>query len=301
MYRERIFRDEGRGMAQGKQLSRSRVLLATDRAVDEGSLKCAARVVQALDAHMDFWIIVETVDEMKSVLPLLRKEMEVLRGIAPDVEAEVRKGLAAEIMSGIREGEYDLVVLLFRGRRGLKKVFPRAEVLSILHHARVNFLILWGKGRELKRFLFCTGGSPYGQQAVEFGARIASALKAEATLLCVAETEPTLYLEGGRDRPQIQDRNVRRAIDKALDTLEKAGVRVEVRTRYGKVADQILAEATASNCDLIVMGSHGMGGIRRFILGSVSEEVARRARIPVLIVRAREERTFWRRVLHLRG
>jgi nucleotide-binding universal stress UspA family protein len=281
-------------MVQGKQRKRGRVLLATDRAVDEGSLRCAARVVRALDSQMDFWIIVETVDEMRSVMPLLQKEMAFLKEIAPDVKAEVKKGLAAEIMSGIREGEYDLVILSFRGRRGLKKVFPRAEVLSILHHARVNFLILWGRGRELKRFLFCTGGSPYAQQAVEFGSRIAVSLEARATLLYVAETEPALFLEGGRERHEIQDPEVRRAFERALETLQKAGVEAEAKVRYGKIADQILAEASTGNHDLIIMGSHGMGGIRRFILGSVSEEVVKRARIPILVVRAKEGRRRWR-------
>lgn len=245
-----------------------------------------------MDAELDFWIIVETLDEMRSTVPLLQKEMAFLKEIAPDVKAEVKKGLAAEIMSGIRERDYDLVILGFRGRRGLKKVFPRAEVLSILHHARVNFLILWGKGRELKSFLFCTGGSPYAQQAVEFGSRIAASLGARATLLYVAETEPALFLEGRQEEHEILDPQVRKAFEAALETLRKAGIEAEAKVRYGKVADQILAEASAGNHDLIVMSSHGMGGIRRFLLGSVSEEVVKRARIPILIVRAKEKRRW---------
>ncbi|MFQ5837971.1 MAG: universal stress protein [Thermoplasmata archaeon] len=287
-------------MVQAKQRKRSRVLLATDSAVDEGSLSFAAKVATALDSRMDFWIIVETVDEMRSALPILQKEMAYLEGIAPEVEAEVKKGLAAEMMTGIHEGDYELAILCFRGRRGLKKVFPRAEVLSILHHARVNFLILWGRGRKLRKFLFCTGGSPYGQQAVEFGARIAAVLEAQATLLYVAETEPALFLEGQKERPEPEDPEVKRAVDRALETLRKVGVEAEAKIRYGKIPHQILAEASSGKYDLIVLGSHGMGGIRGFILGSVSEEVVKRARIPILVVRAQERKRRWRRLFRMR-
>lgn len=253
-----------------------------------------------MNAHLDFWIIVETLDEVRSALPLLQERLAVLQEIAPDVEGQVKKGLAADIMRDIREGEYDLAILRFRGRRGLKKVFPRAEALSILHHARVNYLILWGRGRELGKFLFCTAGSPYGRQAVEFGARIAAPLGAQATVLYVAETEPALFLRRQRVPQEIEDSEARRALNGASETLEKLGIEAEAKVRYGKVSSQILAEASSGDYDIIVMGSHGMGGVRRFILGSVTEEVVKRSRIPVLVVRAQEERKLWRRFLGLK-
>lgn len=275
------------------------VLLVTDRQVDERALNLAAGVARALDAPMEYWIIVETLDEMRSTLPLLRRETALLQETAPEVEAEMKRGLAAEILSHIGEGDYDLVILSFRGRRGLKKVFPRAEILSILHRAKVNFLVLWGRQKEVKTMLVCTGGSPYGQQAVEFGARLAGALDAQATLLYVAETEPRLFLGRRAKTPEVEE-ELQEVLDKGRQTLEDAGVEVALKVRHGKVADEILAEAATGPYDLILLGSHGMGGIRHVILGVVSEEVVRRARIPVLIVRAREQKPFWRRILGLR-
>ncbi len=283
---------------KAKQRKRSRVLLATDREVDERRLNLAAEVARALDSHLDYWIIVETWEEMRSVVPLLEKEAALLQGVAPEVEAQVKRGLAAEIVSDVHEGDYDLVILSFRGRRGLKKVFPRAEVLSILHHAKVNVLVLWGRRRSVKKLLFCTGGSRYGQQAVEFGAPISAALEAPATLLHVAETEPSLFIRRGAEEAR-PDPEVRRALDKAMETLQQAGVEAELKVRYGKVADQILYEASSGRYDLIVVGSHGKGGFRHFILGSVSEELAKRARIPILVVRAREARPLWRRLFRI--
>lgn len=53
----------------------------------------------------------------------------------------------------------------------------------------------------------------------------------------------------------------------------------------GDVARAILAEAASAGADLIVMGTHGRHGFKRFMLGSVAERVAREARCPVLLVR----------------
>ncbi len=276
------------------------VLLVTDRQVDEGALGFAARVARALDAPMAYWIIVETLDEMRAALPLLRKETALLQETAPEVKAGLKRGLAAEILSGIGADDYELVILSFRGRRGLKKVFPRAEILSILHHGKVNFLVLWGRRMEVRKVLFCTGGSPYGQQAVEYGARLAAALEAPATLLYVTETEPGLFLGRRAKAPEMEE-ETKEALEKAVETLEDAGIQSTLKVRHGKVANEILTEAATGRHDLIVLGSHGMGGIRQVFLGAVSEEVVRRARVPVLVVRARERRTFWQRLLHLRS
>lgn len=276
------------------------ILLAVDTAVRDAALAYAGTVATALNLPIDLWMIVETIDEVRSALPLLQERLSVLQGIASDAEGQVKRGLAADIVRDIDGSDYELVMLSFRGRRGLKKIFPRAEVVLILHHARVNYLAHWGRKNDLKRILFCTGGSAYGQQAVEFGARIAAPLKAEATLLYVAETEPSLFLRRAPEQEEVEDPGAKRALDEALLTLKKEGIEAELRVRHGKVANQILAEASPGKHDLVVLGSHGMGGIRRFILGSVSEEVVKKSRVPVLIVRAQERRKFWRRFLGLK-
>jgi nucleotide-binding universal stress UspA family protein len=65
--------------------------------------------------------------------------------------------------------------------------------------------------------------------------------------------------------------------------LRDHGRDVDTLVAFGNPAEQILALAAAA--DLVVMGSHGHGGVRRFVLGSVADEVARHAPVPVMIVR----------------
>jgi nucleotide-binding universal stress UspA family protein len=65
------------------------------------------------------------------------------------------------------------------------------------------------------------------------------------------------------------------------------GVQLDDRVVLGtNVAAEILRAAGAERCDLIVMGTHGRSGLRRALLGSVAEEVLRKAPCPVLTVRA---------------
>jgi nucleotide-binding universal stress UspA family protein len=63
------------------------------------------------------------------------------------------------------------------------------------------------------------------------------------------------------------------------------GLQLEKRLTHGKPIPEIIRIATETRCDLIVMGTHGTSGLRRLLMGSVAEGVARRATCPVLSVR----------------
>jgi nucleotide-binding universal stress UspA family protein len=78
------------------------------------------------------------------------------------------------------------------------------------------------------------------------------------------------------------------ALAQSLQRLRAHGdgtVELDGCTRMGSAADEILRLAESGRYDLVVMGTHGRTGIRRLMLGSVAENVLRRASIPVLTVR----------------
>lgn len=63
------------------------------------------------------------------------------------------------------------------------------------------------------------------------------------------------------------------------------GVSIETETAVGPPANAIVEFASEHAIDQIVMGSRGRSGVARFLLGSVAEKVARRAPVPVTIVK----------------
>lgn len=276
-------------------------MVATNRSGDEYALTYGVRLAESLGAELDHWMIMETVDELRAELPALAEEKESWKDREPAVKAELKKGLAVEILSRLQLRTYQLVLLRFRGRRGLKKVFPRSEILSVLRHGKVSFLVLQRRRREVpKKVLVCTGGSLYAQQAAEFGAHLLAPLGVQATVLHVAETRPKPVLVEAGEGQMLAPRMVR-AIGRARRAFEKAGSETAEKVRFGKVAGEILAEAASGRFDLIVVGSHGESGIRHLLLGSVPEELVKRARIPLLIVRAKKTRTIWGRLFGRRG
>lgn len=77
----------------------------------------------------------------------------------------------------------------------------------------------------------------------------------------------------------------------ALDGAERAveGVPTERHTLEGSPAREIVAYADRSGADLVLMGTHGRGGINRILIGSVAERVVRDSPVPVLTVRVGDD------------
>lgn len=73
-------------------------------------------------------------------------------------------------------------------------------------------------------------------------------------------------------------------LERIEQDLSGRGFAVTTAIRHGSAAREIVADVSPG--DLIAISSHGRGGLARWFLGSVAEEVARRSTVPVLLVRA---------------
>jgi nucleotide-binding universal stress UspA family protein len=80
-----------------------------------------------------------------------------------------------------------------------------------------------------------------------------------------------------------------RELEKHRDALAQRGVAASVKLLEGNPADAIVERAEAIHASMIVLGTHGRSGFRRFLLGSTAERVVRTATIPVLTVHLPEE------------
>ena len=74
-------------------------------------------------------------------------------------------------------------------------------------------------------------------------------------------------------------------LDQIAGELRRAGFSVETAVEIGDARETIIEKARAWGADLILVGSHGKRGIQSFLLGSVSESVARHAECSVEFVR----------------
>jgi nucleotide-binding universal stress UspA family protein len=89
--------------------------------------------------------------------------------------------------------------------------------------------------------------------------------------------------------PELEDqvKKGRELLDRTAKTLRAAGFKVDTAVEKGDIRETIIDSAAEWHADLIIIGSHGRKGIRRFLLGTVAEFVARHAPCSVEIVRPR--------------
>jgi nucleotide-binding universal stress UspA family protein len=136
-----------------------------------------------------------------------------------------------------------------------------------------------------------TDGSDTAKKAVDEAIDLARAVG--AGLCVVSAYEPVskarLREEARQTPPDLQWMvNPREEVDETLsdaaDLVRAAGVEVETFAREGSPADAILDVAEERNADLIVVGNKGMTGTKRFLLGSVPNQISHHAPSNVLIV-----------------
>ena len=137
--------------------------------------------------------------------------------------------------------------------------------------------------------LLATDGSTYSDAAAQSIARLFRSREGEVRVLTVVEPVTTAVMpqmaQGYYPELEDQKREARALVERTVKTLAEAGFKVSTSVLTGDAKAVILDEAVGWPADLIVLGSHGRKGIGRFLLGSVSEAVARHTACSVLIVR----------------
>jgi len=80
-----------------------------------------------------------------------------------------------------------------------------------------------------------------------------------------------------------------RELNRHRDRLREHGIEASTKLLEGNAADAIVERAEALHAVMVVLGTHGRGGFRRFLLGSTADRVVRMATVPVLTVHLPEE------------
>jgi nucleotide-binding universal stress UspA family protein len=151
-----------------------------------------------------------------------------------------------------------------------------------------------GERNDLKRFLVCSGGKHFIDDAVRLTGTLAAAAHASVTLLHVMAEPPAVFadlvqLEEEVDRLLLSGSELGLNLLRQRKDLEALGVPAEVRVRHGIVINQIFAEAREGNQDVIVTGSsRTRGPLRHYIMGDLIRDILNRANCSVLVARPSE-------------
>jgi nucleotide-binding universal stress UspA family protein len=139
------------------------------------------------------------------------------------------------------------------------------------------------------RILVAVDESKSSQKAVEKIAQQFRRENAEVRIVHVLEpvspAAPPQMAAGYAPELEALAKPARELLARAAKSLTDAGFKTETVLREGDIRETILDIAQEWKADLIVIGSRGRSGIQRFLLGSVTESVARHAPCSVEIVR----------------
>ena len=141
------------------------------------------------------------------------------------------------------------------------------------------------------KILLATDGSAEATLAARTAVDIADKTNSELHVVYVGEEYgyPIFAVPDYEYLQQIQEnleQEARKALDAEVERVKAAGGRVvEAHLSMGSPDAEIVKLADDIGTGLIVMGSRGLGGIKRALIGSVSDSVVRHAHCPVLVVR----------------
>jgi nucleotide-binding universal stress UspA family protein len=296
-----------------------RILLATDGSPEaERALGTAAMLSEKLDAELHLASVEPMPDplswpEARIMSPELggdireraedaaRKTLEGQAEKAREMGVEVSGVHAvagrpdAEMVRVAEEVGAGLVVLGSRGLGPVRRAVMGSVSLSVVHHSHCSVLVVRGDedGGLPGPNLLALDGSEQARVAAEAAAEISASTGSGMHMVFVTPTAEHLYghhLYSRELKQSIREQaegDVMTFLDEQVGWIEASGGKVEdTHMAVGRPDAEIVKLAEELGAGLIVVGSRGLGGVRRALVGSVSDSVIRHAHGPVLVVRS---------------
>jgi len=210
-----------------------------------------------------------------------------------------------EILKVIQNKKIDMAVLGSRGLSRISSLLLGSVSEWVLNDASCSVLIGRPTARKTKsssslNILLATDGSSDAWKAVEVLKSFEFSVEPTVTLLHVVKKK--IYETGqvvgsaGKSRTEFAklakdlcgDRGSAgvRLLKDTRDALSSSGLKMQERLAFGHEAQEILKAARLQKADLVIVGSKGLTGLRRLLMGSVAHTVSQHAPCSVLVVRS---------------
>ena len=219
---------------------------------------------------------------------------EALGATGAEADTQVRRGDPREqIVDAAGEWKAELLVMGARGLGGFAGAMLGSVSMAALRSAHCPVLVVKGPSRELRRAVVALDGSRDSLAAARFLATLPLRTPLAVRLLAVLEAPPALAPGEGL-RPTVltapetvfgERRTVLEGtLDRVAGDLRPVAGDIECSVVGGRPGAEIVAAASEPGIDLVVVGARGLGQVRRWLLGSVSERVVHHAPCSVLVV-----------------
>jgi nucleotide-binding universal stress UspA family protein len=249
----------------------------------------------AVDGIRDEWNAVARAD--------IGEAAQLLEPSGITVERLVVEGEPDEVITNAaRERGVDMIAMASHGRGAIGRAIFGSVADRVARTATVPVLILRVPeetgdidSAEIRRILLPLDGSPLAEQAIPVATEISRTLGVPVHVVRVVDLVTSLPISTGTLGPapsvatdvadrlwQEAENAARETVRSAVSQLQAEGIDASGATLHGSPFFAISDAAEPD--DLIVLTSHGRGGVQRWLLGSVAEKLIREAPAPVVLV-----------------
>jgi nucleotide-binding universal stress UspA family protein len=234
--------------------------------------------------------------EEESREQLVGVALRTLAGSAAQVQAEIRTGEPeAQLLECSGEHKVDLLALGAIGSTGLVQFLIGGVTERALRHAQCPVLVARPLKNDLRKAMIAVDNSVMAAKVTQAAAQLPLPEQTEVELVhvlpnqeAIASLAPMIWANLSGEMDELLNQQLADAEERLrglAEILREPGRTVSAEVLRGDPATSLTTAAETEQADLVVVGSHGEGGVDRFLLGSVSERVARHAPCSVLVVR----------------
>jgi nucleotide-binding universal stress UspA family protein len=190
------------------------------------------------------------------------------------------------IVETAEEEGRDLIVMGVRGASLAQRLLVGSTTARVIGYSSQDVLVVPEKAAlGWDRILVATDGSEYSRKAVDKALDLVQESRGVLTVVSVLEISPHIYAVA----PELTEEKIKLPQKYADDVKELAagrGILAETVVKEAECANEVITDVARKKAiDLIVLGSHGRTGLKRLLMGSVTESVIAHSPCPVLVVK----------------
>jgi nucleotide-binding universal stress UspA family protein len=248
--------------------------------------------LSAAHQEMEYYIPQSTINEIldfrkKEAKKVIKQSQDFFKEEGVSVKSKILTGFdEADIIIELSKNDYDLIIMGAHGNNEKSPYELGSITKKAIRHTTCPILFA-KKACSLSNLLICLDGSKNSINTLDYAVKLAEKVSSKLTLLNVQEIPSYGHLSP--DSQSIFEKLGSQIIANSLGAIGKKGLESTKRVEFGIVANRIVEIAEVENHDLIVLGHKGLGIVKQFLLGSVSDKVSHKAKCSVLIFPSKHE------------
>ena len=209
---------------------------------------------------------------------IVNNALALFSEVSVKANSVMKMGDPAENILKFSRKDVDLIVMGACGENEEDPCTLGSITKKVMIHTKCPTLMV-KRVTYLSNILVCVDGSNHAVKALKYAINLTQKIGGKITLLNVQDHRIR------KVSPETAEELGKRIITKSLQAIGKNKPEVDEKIEFGVPSNTIVEVAEKGKHDLIILGKRGLGSISRFLLGSVSDDVAHKAKCSVLIVR----------------